>query len=154
MTRGSRGFTLVEVLIAMLIIGLTTPLLMGSLIGGLTRTRDSQTRSAATVWVQGEMEYLRRLCYRTLLTGIGTTYPRKVTRANNQAGEPLLPAVLERRYAVAPDAGYVEVVASAPALLQVRVSYFEDDWGAGTPPPGDLVAVTYVAEAFSGRCPP
>ena len=156
MTRASRGFTLVEVLVAMLIIGLTTPLLMGAVIGSLTRTRESQGRSSATVWMQGEIEYLRRLCYADLLTGIGTTYPRKVTRSNAQPGEPWLPAVLEGRYSLAPDAGYVQVASVGPALLRVTVSYYETDWGAAlTPPgPGDFSATTHVAQLFSGMCPP
>ena len=155
MTRASRGFTLVEVLVAMLIIGLTTPLLMGAVIGSLTRTRESQGRSSATVWVQGEIEYLRRLCYAGLLTGIGTTYPRKVT-GSAQPGEPLLPTVLEGRYSLAPDAGYVQVASIGPALLRVSVSYYESDWGAALVPPGpgELSAATYVAQLFSGRCPP
>jgi prepilin-type N-terminal cleavage/methylation domain-containing protein len=154
MTRDRRGFSLVEVLAAMLIIGVTTPLLMGSIIGGLTRARDSQTRSATTVWVQGEIEYVRRSCYNALLSGIGSRYPRKVTRSNLEPGEPKLPAVLEQRDLVAPDAGYVQVSTAAPALLTVTVSYYENDWGgAATPPaPGDVVATTYVAETFSGPC--
>ncbi len=160
MIRDSQGYNLVEVLVAMLIIGITTPLLMGSVIGSLTRTRESQGRSAATIWVQGEVESLRRQCYGDLLQDIGSVYPRKVTAATNrQGGEPILPATLEGRDSVAPDAGYVQVVKLEPALLpllQITVSYYASDWGSEVvpPAPGDVVATGYIAEVFSGRCPP
>lgn len=152
MTRGDhRGFTLVEVLVSMLILGMATPLLMGAIIGGVRISRQqSQDRSAATLWLQGEIEFLRRQCYGDLAAG---TWPRKVTNAT-LAGEPALPAVVEGRYGPAPDAGYVEVVPDGAVKLRITISYFKSDWGTGPPPsPADASTTTYLSEMFTGRCP-
>jgi prepilin-type N-terminal cleavage/methylation domain-containing protein len=152
MTRGDhRGFTLVELLVSMLILGVATPLLMGAIIGGIRISRQqSQDRSAATLWLQGEIEFLRRQCYANLAAG---TWPRKVTNAT-LAGEPALPAVVEGRYATAPDAGYVEVVPDGAVKLRITVGYYKTDWGAGPPSsPVDASTTTYLSEMFTGRCP-
>ncbi|MGH2454490.1 MAG: type II secretion system protein [bacterium] len=159
MIRDRNGFTLVELLITMLIVGLSTPLLMGAIIGSLKITREqSQNRSAATGWIQGEVEFLRRQCYADLAA---MTWPRKVTNTT-LAGEPSLPSVAEGRYVAAPDAGYVEVAPDGPARLRMTVTYYKNDWGPGptpTPRPGpttaaDAATTTYLTEMYTGRCPP
>ena len=149
----SVGFTLVEIMVSMLILGLATPLLMGAIVGSLRLSRqESQDRSAATLWLQGEIEFLRRLCYPLPEPGWKVPHP-------TLQGEPALPAVVEQRDAVAPDAGYVSVVAAGLANQRVTVSYYKTDWGAGPPPScpptcPDAAATTDIAEIFTGRCPP
>jgi len=49
--RSEAGFTQIEVLTAMLIIGLATPFLMGGVLGGLRQAHHSQQHAAATTWV-------------------------------------------------------------------------------------------------------
>lgn len=150
---GRGGFTLVELLVTMLILGLATPLMMGAIVGSLTITRQqSQDRSAATLWMQGEIEFLRRLC--SPLPEPGWKVPHPTLR-----GEPALPAVVEGRAGTAPDAGYVEVEPAGPAMQRVTVYYYKTDWGPGPRPdpdvyPPDASTTTYVAEIFTGRCPP
>ena len=46
------GFTLIEVLMAMTIVALVTPFLIGGLISSLTHTRQSEDRGAATAWAR------------------------------------------------------------------------------------------------------
>lgn len=154
MTRDrSAGFSLVELLVSMLILGLATPLLMGAIVGSLRLSRaESQDRSAATLWIQGEIEFLRRLCYPLPEPGWKVPHP-------TLQGEPALPATVEGRDSVAPDAGYVSVVAAGAANQRVTVGYYKVDWGTGPPPgcPPACVAIsvtTDIAETFTGRCPP
>src|SRR2546425_9048718 len=80
------GFTQIEVLTAMLIIGLATPFLMTGVMGGLRQARHSQDHATAAAWVPGEIETLRRQSFERLHPG-----SRKATSAGVEPGEPGLP---------------------------------------------------------------
>jgi type II secretory pathway pseudopilin PulG len=116
-----RGFSQIEVLVAILIIGLATPYLLGGIIGSLTRARSSQDEGVATAWVQGEVDYLRRLCYDRLEPST-----RKLTPRTIQAGEPQLPQGFA--------AALVQIQPAGPALLRATVGLYKADWNGSTPP--------------------
>src|SRR5260370_1739343 len=84
------GCPQIEVLTAMLIIGLATPFLMTGVMGGLRQARHSQDHAAAAAWGQGEIETLRRQCFERLHPGL-----RKVTSDDLAPGELALPAGFE-----------------------------------------------------------
>lgn len=138
------GFALTEVLVAMLIVGLTVPLVVGVVMASLKHARGSQDRGAATVWVAGEIEYLRRQCYNRL-----TPVER---RAPALPGEPPLPALFAQ--------GYVRVETcsagtcpgyTAGDLFRISVSLSKSDWaGTGPPPHPVMSTVTYISDVRMG----
>jgi hypothetical protein len=137
-----KGFSHVEVLVAMLIIGLATPMLMSGIMSTLTHTRRSYDRSAATVWVQGEVEFLRRQCYEWLQPST-----RKVTPASLRAGEPPLPEGFA--------AAYVQTDRTEDGLLRATVGLYARDWTSAGPPEAPIVqTTTYIGDLrVAGVCP-
>jgi type II secretory pathway pseudopilin PulG len=117
---GARGVSQIEVLVAMLIIGLATPLIMGGIFASLTRARTSQDQSAATAWAQGEIDYLRGRCFSRLAPAA-----RKVTAATLQPGEPQLPDGIA--------AALVHLAPAGPAALKVTITLYKDDWPGESP---------------------
>ncbi len=140
--RPEAGFTQIEVLTAMLIIGLATPFLMGGVLGGLRQAHHSQQHAAATTWVQGEIDTLRRRCFAELRPSA-----RIVTPQSLAADDLPLPAGFQ--------AGMVEITASQPALLRASVSLYEHAWSGPAPhEPPVLSVTTYVADLrVAGQCP-
>ncbi len=140
-SRGVGGFGQIEVLTAMLIIGVAAPFVMGAVLGALTETRHSQDRGAATAWAQGELDFLRGQCYLRLRPS-----DRKVTPDATEPGE--LP----------PPAGFlaasVRLEVAGPALLRATVSLYRHDW-IGTPTEHPFLAMsTYIADIrVAGLCP-
>jgi type II secretory pathway pseudopilin PulG len=140
--RAQAGFTQIEVLTAMLIIGLATPFLMGGVLGGLRQAHHSQQHAAATAWVQGEIDALRRRCF----TELGPSV-RIVTPQSLAPGDLPLPAGFQ--------AGIVEVAVAQPGLLSATVSLFQHAWSEPAPPGPPLLSVTtYVGDLrVAGQCP-
>ena len=136
------GFTYIEVLVAILIIGLVTPVFVGGLLGSLTHARRAQDHGSATAWLQGEVDYLRGQCYERL--GPST---RKVTSETLRPGEPRLPAGFA--------AGLVRIDATAEALFQVTASLFRKDWAGEEPADRPAyTTTTYIGEVrVWGSCP-
>ena len=141
--RGSQGgFTQIEVLTAMLIIGLATPFLLGGVVGGLRQAHHSQQHAAATTWVQGEIDTIRRRCFIELRPSVRILTPQSLA-----AGDLPLPAGFE--------AGTVEITVSQPELLRASVSLYEHAWSGPAPhEPPVLSVTTYVADLrVAGQCP-
>jgi prepilin-type N-terminal cleavage/methylation domain-containing protein len=139
---GAGGFTLVEVLIAMTIVALVTPFLIGGLIASLTHARQSEDRGAATAWAQAEIELLRGRCFERL-----TPSTRKIVPTSLQPGEPPLPEGFA--------AGIVRLEPAEPAGLKAIVSLYARDW-PGRDPPGlaAFTTSTYMADLrVAGACP-
>lgn len=139
---GMEGVSHIEVLVAMLIIGLATPFLMGGIMGSLTQAGRSYERSAATVWIQGEIDHLRRQCYDRL-----SPSTRKVTPSTRQPGEPPLPD----GFATAS----IRLEAAGTANLKVTVALYRKDWtGASPAEPAVLESTTYIGDLrVAGSCP-
>lgn len=139
---GARGFTLVEVLIAMTIVALVTPFLISGLIASLTQTRQSEDRGAATAWAQAEIELLRGRCFGRLAPSV-----RKIVPASLQPGEPPLPAGFA--------AGTVRLEPVEPAALKAIVSLYKRDWSGRDPrEPPAFTTSTYLADLrVAGACP-
>ena len=140
--RPEAGFTQIEVLTAMLIIGLATPFLMGGVLGGLRQAHHSQQHAAATTWVQGEIDALRRQCFTDLRPSVRTLTPQ--SRPTNDLP---LPAGFQ--------AGVVEIAAVEPALLRATVSLYQRAGPGSTPREPPLLSVTtYVGDLrVAGQCP-
>lgn len=136
------GFSQVEVLVAMLIIGLATPFLIGGVMGGLTQARHSQDRGAATAWAQSEIELLRQRCFAHLVPSA-----RKVTAATLEPGELPPPPGFT--------AGYIVLDVQGPALLKVSVGLYRDDWTGEAPNrPAYTATSTYIGDIrVAGGCP-
>ncbi len=139
---GALGFTYIEVLVAILIIGLVTPILIGGLIGSLTHARRSQDHGAAAAWLQGEIDYLRGQCYGGL-----SPSTRKVTPSALRDGEPLMPEGFA--------AALVQINAAGDARLKATVSLYRKDWAGAVPVgPPTLSTTTYIGDIrMAGSCP-
>lgn len=144
-TRGraaAAGLSHVEVLVAMLIIGLATPMLMAGIMSSLTRARHAHDRGAATAWVQGEVEFLRRQCYERLQPST-----RRVTAATLRSGEPPLPDGFT--------AAYVQIDRVGAGLLRATVALYprdgSDETSTGSPA---TQTTTYIGDLrVAGMCP-
>lgn len=141
-----RGFTHVEVLIAILIIGMATPIFVGGLVGSLSGARRSQERGVAVAWLQGEVDVLRAQCFSTIIPSV-----RKITPATLRPDEPPLPAGFAAALVrITPAGGQ----GGAP-LLRAVVGLYRRDWEAAEPsePPVASV-VTYLSDLrVAGACP-
>ncbi len=139
---GPKGFTYIEVLVAILIIGLVTPIFVGGLLGSLTHARRAQDHGGATAWLQGEVDYLRGQCYERL-----TPSTRKVTSETLRPGEPRLPAGFA--------AAMVRIDATAEALFRVTASLFRKDWTGEEPVDRPAyTTTTYIGDVrVWGSCP-
>lgn len=140
--RSEGGFTQIEVLTAMLIIGLATPFLMGGVLGGLRQAHHSQQNAAAATWVQGEIDALRRQCFNELSPSVRVLTPQSLA-----PGDLPLPAGFQ--------AGTVEIAAAQPALLSATVSLYERTWSGPAPHEPPLLSVTtYIGDLrVAGQCP-
>ncbi len=138
----SGGFTHIEILVAMLVIGLVTPVMIGSLIGSLRQARRSQDSGAAAAWLQGEVDYLRAQCFERL-----TPSTRKATLAAMRAGEPSLPHGFA--------AALIRLESAGVARLKATVSLYKNDWtGAEPADPPMLSTTTYIGDIrVAGACP-
>ena len=139
---GASGISHIEVLVAMLVIALATPMILGGIIGSLNRSRRSYDQGAATAWAQGEIDYLRRQCYDRLSPGT-----RKATAATLQPGEPSLPLGFA--------AAYIQVETAGTANLRATVALYRNDWRGEAPAgPPVLETTTYIGDfRVAGMCP-
>jgi hypothetical protein len=126
----------------MLIIGLATPMLLSGIAGSLTYARRSYEQGAATAWVQGEVEFLRRHCYEDLRLGA-----RKITASVLAPGEPPLPDGFS--------AAHVVIEAAGPGYLQATVALYKEPWDGETPDgPAAVQTTTFIGDLkVAGACP-
>ena len=137
-----RGVSHIEVLVAMLIVGLATPFLLGGITGSLTQAGRSYERGAATAWVQGQIEALRRGCYESLRVA-----ERKITPPTTLPGEPPLPDGF--------GAGTVRIEDAGPALRRISVAVYRRDWATPAPPERPVLeTTTFIGDLrVAGACP-
>jgi prepilin-type N-terminal cleavage/methylation domain-containing protein len=82
--RTQAGFTLVEVVVAMAIVGLVAATALGGLLNAMTETRRGYDRAQAAAWVQSELDFLRVQGY-----GIAATVtPRRIPDPTDPANDP------------------------------------------------------------------
>lgn len=136
------GFSHLEVLVAMLIVGLATPFLMAGITGSLAQTRRAYDQTAAVAWVQGQVEVLRRHCYARLRPGSERLTPDRI-----RPGEPPLPDGFA--------AALVRLEPAGDGLLRATVALYRRDWTGETPPEPPVVqTTTYVGDLrVAGQCP-
>ncbi len=79
----NQGFTLIEVVVSIAILGLISTTVMGGLLSSMTETRKGYNRAQAFAWVQSELDFLRVQGY-----GIATTTSRLIPDTSNPANDP------------------------------------------------------------------
>ncbi len=78
------GFTLIEVVVAMAILGLIATSVLGGILTSMTEARRGYNRAQAAAWVQSELDFLRVQGY-----GIPTTAtPRRIPDPTDPANDP------------------------------------------------------------------
>ncbi len=79
----NQGFSLIEVVVSIAILGLIATTVMGGLLSSMTETRRGYNRAQAFAWVQSELDFLRVQGY-----GIATTTSRLIPDTSNPANDP------------------------------------------------------------------
>jgi prepilin-type N-terminal cleavage/methylation domain-containing protein len=80
----SAGFSLVEVVVSIAIVGVIATSVFGGIISSITQTRRAYDRAQAAAWVQSELDFLRIQGY-----GIATTAaPRHVPDPSDPMNDP------------------------------------------------------------------
>lgn len=139
------GFTLVEVVVAMALLGLMVTTVLGGLLYGMTEARRGKVRAEAAAWVQAELDYLRVQGYafladdvaagtRTLTSSTGYT-------SYGDLAEPRIPAGFDRAVISAED------VTGLP-LRKLTVRLYETP----SSPPYTILS-TYVANFTYAAAP-
>jgi prepilin-type N-terminal cleavage/methylation domain-containing protein len=157
MRRDSRntGFTLIEVLVAAVFLGVFATIFLGGIIGSLSFSRRSQDTSGASAWIQGEIEFVRRQCFASLTPSWSHMIRVSPTP---QPGEAPPPAGFAAGYVQIDDQIDDQINSSGTHLLQARICLSKVDWAGGCPPPDiflspndmPLNVVTYVADIRRG----
>jgi len=94
---GQRGFTIIEVTVAMSVLGILAILALGGLMFGMSQARAGQNRAAAATWARAEGSYLQLQGYTALST---TVWPYTLTQTTGyhtfgNLSEPTIPAGLD-----------------------------------------------------------
>lgn len=90
---GSGGFTIVETVIAIALLGILGIFVLGGLLFGMTQARAGQNRAAAASWAQAELAFLSLEGYANL--AVPTTWTLTQTTGYTTFGaisEPQIPA--------------------------------------------------------------
>ncbi|MDR7555694.1 MAG: prepilin-type N-terminal cleavage/methylation domain-containing protein [Armatimonadota bacterium] len=167
-TRGARGFTLIEVIIAMLLLGIVA---LGS--GGVVRSlgllgrsqvstgrheRPARLRTLAMEYVQAEMEYLQNRDYYVLRDPAACNPPgaptpiaaaRRVPGSYLDANEPRLPASFAGADIVITTDPTITAPAAAPLDCRPRIVTVTVYLAAGDMPatPGGAGGIPFVRSA-------
>jgi prepilin-type N-terminal cleavage/methylation domain-containing protein len=80
--RGERGFTLVETMVTVSILGMLATYVLGGIMSSMTSARRAYVRAQAAAWVQSELDFLRVQGY-----GIATG-TRNIPDTTNPANDP------------------------------------------------------------------
>jgi prepilin-type N-terminal cleavage/methylation domain-containing protein len=82
--KAAAGYTLIEVVITMAILGVVATSVLGGLLASLSQVRRGFDRAQAAAWVQSELDFLRVQGY-----GIPTTgTPRRIPDPSNPTNDP------------------------------------------------------------------
>lgn len=141
--RARDGFTLVEVVVAIALLGVVSTTILGGLLYGMTEARRGKLRGEAAAWVQSELDYLRLQGY-SFIPSVGTERVLTQTTGYTTYGslqEPRIPAGFHRARILAEDT-------SGLPLRKLTIILYE------TPdsPPYTILS-TYVAN-FTQALPP
>jgi len=141
--RTERGFTLVEVVVAVAILGLIAATSMGGLLSTLTEARRGFDRAQAAAWVQSELDFLRVQGYGL---AIGTRFIPDPSDPNNDPATGYLPDYGGLPEPRIPEGFYraqIDVSQPDPGLPYKRLSVrlYQTP---GAPP--YTILVTYVAQ--------
>lgn len=139
--RGAQeGFTLLEVAIAAVILGLMASSILGGLMYGMKETKRGKMRGAAAAWVQAEIDFLRLQGYDGLSDDV-TASPRTVTPSGGYTtfgslSEPTIPPSFDRAVINVQNVSGLD-------LRQITITVYE------TPASNPYTIVkTYVADYF------
>lgn len=135
--RGQRGFTLLEAVVAVALLGILAPTVLGGLLFGIAQARGSLDRAAADAWAQEELDYLLIQGYSGLTVPTTRTLTQTAGYTNYGAiSEPQIPAGFD--HAVIS----LQAVAGASAK-QLTVTLYR---GPSTPP---ISTATFISNLAS-----
>jgi len=139
--RTERGTTLVETIVATVVLAILSTTALGGVLFGLSQTRTTSNRALAAAWVEAEFDFLRLAGYSNSILNTGTTTLTQTTgyrTYGTSLGEPTIPAYF--------DHATVAVVCAPPtsncatfAVKQVTVTLYTG------PSTSFYVLSTYVA---------
>jgi prepilin-type N-terminal cleavage/methylation domain-containing protein len=112
------GFTLIETVVALSVLGILAVTALGGVLFGLAQAHRDLNRSAAAVWGQAELDYLRAAGYSALTPGTRTLTPTSGYSSYGNLAEPRIPAGFDHATVA------VQTVGSLP-LLQLTATLYD-----------------------------
>ena len=124
MTRGARekegawGFTLIETIVSVGLLGILALTVLGGLLFGMTQAHGGLNRAGAAAWAQAEFDYLRVQGYANLAAGTRTLTQTTGYTTYGSVAEPTIPAGFDHAVVT------ISAVASPP-VKQVTVTLYQ-----------------------------
>jgi prepilin-type N-terminal cleavage/methylation domain-containing protein len=113
-----RGFTMIETIVSMALLGVVAITVLGGLLFGMTQTHGGLNRAAAAAWAQAELDYLRAEGYSNLATGTRTLTPTSGYTTYGSISEPTIPAGFDHAVVSISAVGGVAVKQATVTLYQ------------------------------------
>ncbi len=132
--RSERGVALLESVVTTALLGILVTSALGGLLFGLTATRHSVNRAAASAWEQAELDYLLLQGYSGLPISVRTLTSSTGYTTYGEYSEPLIPAEFDHAVVI------VQAVAGVP-VNQVTVTLYQ------TPSSPYTVFSTYISNS-------
>ncbi len=119
---GQHGFTIIESVVSIALLGILVLSALGGLLFGMTQARGGQNRAAAATWAEAEMSFLLLQGYAGLS---GTAWPRTLTQTTgytpyNALAEPTIPAGFDHAVINGQD-----VVAVTGKVEQITITLYQ-----------------------------
>ena len=124
MTRGARredgpcGFTMIETIVSVGLLGVISITVLGGLLFGMTQARSGLNRAGAAAWAQAEFDYLRVQGYANLAAGTRTLTQTTGYTTYGSIAEPPIPAGFDHAVVT------IGAVATPP-VKQVTVTLYQ-----------------------------
>jgi prepilin-type N-terminal cleavage/methylation domain-containing protein len=119
-----RGFTMIETIVSMALLGVVALTVLGGLLFGMTQTHGGLNRAAAAAWAQTELDYLRAEGFGALTTGTRTLTPTSGYTTYGSVSEPTIPAGFDHAVVTISTVGGVAVKQATVTLYQSPSSVY------------------------------
>jgi prepilin-type N-terminal cleavage/methylation domain-containing protein len=119
-----RGFTMVETIVSVALLGIIALTVLGGLLFGMTEAHSGLNRAGAAAWAQAELDYLRVQGYTNLATGSRTLTQTTGYTTYGSLSEPQIPAGYDHAVVTVNTVGGLQVKQATITLYQAPSSVY------------------------------